>query len=593
MAGMNRRTLSLLILLALPLMVAADMGVSMSAMRRTILGAHPVAYWPLEDEADSTSAGPAVGGQPLTKTKGVLPVWASDSTLTGSAPVPDWSSAGSLAAPVSPSSSTDAWTVEFAAYFGPGSSSTSTWRVMEWMTGSERWYVVFDASTNDIRVHTIQASDSADIPVDVAVTSADDATWHHYRISAVMDGLSPLATLWQDGVELGSGSVIGSAEIQAISNVKLNPLPLTAAAADLRLTHVAVYDAEVADHSDALDGYTGELAHVRIARLCGEENIPYYSVASTSPPMGPQPAGTLLTCLREAEDVDQGVLYERAFGLAYQSRAERENQPVSFALDFNQSHIVGTPRVVDDDRYIRNRWTISRSTGSESTYEQTTGPLGSGANGARLRPDGRTINVETDDQLLSQASYRVHRDTVDEDRWQRLDIDLAHSPDLIPTYCALPFGARFTVANPPSQLPPDTADLTMEGRITRWDSKRWTVAINATPAIVHHVFTLAAAGADTNPHLGYLIPTSCVLAEDLDTTETDVDITTTPLWSTNSDDWAAQPRVVVGGEIMRVTAVSGASNPQTLTVVRSVNTVVKTHSAGAELAFYSPGVLSL
>jgi hypothetical protein len=50
-----------------------------------------------------------------------------------------------------------------------------------------------------------------------------------------------------------------------------------------------------------------------------------------------------------------------------------------------------------------------------------------------------------------------------------------------------------------------------------------------------------------------------------------------PLWSAN--DGAFDIRV--GGEVVTVTAISGASSPQTFTVTRSVNGVVKAHSGGA------------
>jgi hypothetical protein len=47
------------------------------------------------------------------------------------------------------------------------------------------------------------------------------------------------------------------------------------------------------------------------------------------------------------------------------------------------------------------------------------------------------------------------------------------------------------------------------------------------------------------------------------------------------------------GEDVTVTAITGSSSPQTFTVTRSVNGVVKAHSAGADLSLTDPTYLAL
>jgi hypothetical protein len=49
----------------------------------------------------------------------------------------------------------------------------------------------------------------------------------------------------------------------------------------------------------------------------------------------------------------------------------------------------------------------------------------------------------------------------------------------------------------------------------------------------------------------------------------------------------------VEGEQVRITAVSGASSPQTATVTRSVNGVVKSHVSGTVITAWAPVALSL
>lgn len=51
--------------------------------------------------------------------------------------------------------------------------------------------------------------------------------------------------------------------------------------------------------------------------------------------------------------------------------------------------------------------------------------------------------------------------------------------------------------------------------------------------------------------------------------------------------------IKLGGEVMTVTAISGTASPQTFTVTRAVNGVVKSHTAGTELSLAQPLVLAL
>jgi hypothetical protein len=342
-------------------------------------------------------------------------------------------------------------------------------------------------------------------------------------------------------------------------------------------------------------GYDGEQAHVRVARLCVEETIPFTAGSGPSMTMGPQPVrATALEIFRDCETADIGSLYEVGFGLGYQSHTERDNAAVKLTLDMDQGHVSQPPEPTDDDQGLTNKFTASRTGGSEATYEKTTGALGTGTGGPGLYDDSATPNVQTDAQLFAYASARVVRGTIDEDRWPRVEMKFTASPELIPTWTGMePFGARINIVHPPTQMAPDTIDAFIDGYSMAFTPVDWDVAINTTPGSPHHVFVLAAADDDTNPLLGYMVPTTCVLAEDLDTTETGVDITTTPLWSTTAADWTPGALITVDGEDMTVTAVSGGSNPQTLTVTRSVNGVIKTHTSGATVAFKFPGNLGL
>jgi hypothetical protein len=64
-----------------------------------------------------------------------------------------------------------------------------------------------------------------------------------------------------------------------------------------------------------------------------------------------------------------------------------------------------------------------------------------------------------------------------------------------------------------------------------------------------------------------------------------------PLWTTSAGDFPFD--VVVSGERMTVTNITGASSPQTFTITRSVNGVVKAQSAGADVRLFFPPIASL
>lgn len=66
---------------------------------------------------------------------------------------------------------------------------------------------------------------------------------------------------------------------------------------------------------------------------------------------------------------------------------------------------------------------------------------------------------------------------------------------------------------------------------------------------------------------------------------------TKPLWTTSSSDFPFD--IGVGGERMTVTGISGSSSPQTFTVARSVNGVIKPQTVGTDVRLWQPAILSM
>ncbi|WP_129308002.1 hypothetical protein [Streptomyces sp. L2] len=86
------------------------------------------------------------------------------------------------------------------------------------------------------------------------------------------------------------------------------------------------------------------------------------------------------------------------------------------------------------------------------------------------------------------------------------------------------------------------------------------------------------------------------LAADATSTATSLSVATTggPVWVDSTTFPAEFPfDITVGGERMRVTGISGTASPQTFTVVRSVNGVVKEQADGTDVRLAEPAIAAL
>jgi hypothetical protein len=542
-----------------------------SAMRRRVLSPNeptPAAYWPCEDGSNATTVVSGLpGGRPMVG-------FVADSGTVGH---PEFGSGfggstGSLNLLAAP----DGEGVSAPVTLASASGFQAEFMIISNFGATVDLVLEFDCGTLSLNIG-------------IGPTTADGSP-HHVAVRFVQNGPNVDVTGYRDGVA-GATTPVAATLSTSLAISTRNPSQGT----DLRLAHLVVYDFASMNvpttRAPAATAYAGELATTRIRRLAAEEGVPMLCTSGLSPAMGPQPVDTFLNILRDCEKVDQGVLYETNWGLGYQSCNDRTNQPVSLALDKTQRHIAVEPEPADDDQRLRNRWTVSRSDGSQYTKELTSGPLGTQAGGPGLYDDSITVNVNLDTQLVDQAGWRLHFGIDDEDRWPSIAIRLHGTPTLIPSWAVMPFGARMTFANPPSQMAPDLIDAIVEGWAERWDTKSWDAVLATSPYSPYLIGTLAIDTGDTGSTLLILTPDTLTLATAVDTTATSWSVNSSPVWTTNSEMFPR--RILWEGEEIRLTNCSGASAPQTWTVVRSVNGIVKAHSAGSSGHLIHPGVLAL
>lgn len=342
----------------------------------------------------------------------------------------------------------------------------------------------------------------------------------------------------------------------------------------------------------AVRGRAGDLADVRMRRLCIENNIPLEVIGDCDTTMGPQGVDSILPLLRDCEATDQGVMHDgRGPGLTYVTRNARYNADPTLTLDMAADQPqVGDPfEPVDDDQRNRNFAKVDRRNGGSKTYGQPDGQLGTEAIGDYETT--LTVNPATEDVLTDYGSWLVHLGTWEGFRYPRLNLDLAAVPDVAADWLAAAVASRIDVTNVTNRAPQHPGGdvrLLLEGWSEQLSPHDWTAQGNTSQFDPWRVGILDQAG--------YLDCGACTVAEELDTTETGIDVAIADecTWTHADGDY----NVLVDGEEMTVTAVSapvgsGSSWTQTLTVIRSVNGVVRSHSVGAEVHVAEPLVLAL
>lgn len=574
-----------------------------SAVTRSTLGTTPgdyvpLAYWPMEDGAESLSFLPAT-----LNTQAVIPTgtvaYAAQSDLAGSRPLPVFDSGASAVFTVPSYTTGGLWALQLLVRAPSEPSPSTTIAAID--TGGEGLIARYELnlSPGPPSQMILRGYDVFGTVQTVAQVLFDGTgpgnplaaefygEWWSVRVAERTSGSNVIAYLGLAAIDGSGAAVNGGSVAGGHSTIATVTISAASTTDQIAFGHAAVFtdpgfsvSTDLVLNAAALNGWAGEMAHERVSRLCREASIPAHVTASSSVAMGPQGTGTLLDELRDCEAADGGVLYEHQFGIAYQALSERCNQPVTLELDFDAGHII-MPAPADDDQRLRNEWTVSRDGGSFATYRDDANVALNG-----LYDDQATVNVETDTQLADVAAWKVHIGTVDEYRWPGIPIKLHGSPALIPSWLATPLGSRVTIDNPPAGLPPDQIDLIIEGYTERWDTVSWDVSLNTSPASPYEVFDL-----DGEQRLD---SGSSTLTSDITSGATSLSVTTSDsrdLWTTDSAEMPFP--LLIGGEVMTVTAIAGASSPQTFTVTRSVNGVTKAHLAGAEVHVRDPIIPAL
>jgi len=348
--------------------------------------------------------------------------------------------------------------------------------------------------------------------------------------------------------------------------------------------------------------FLGETTVDRWKRICLENGITGVVIGNPSgEAMGYQPSRTTaMEILYQVADVEQGVIYPARSdaSLILRTRISLFNQygpSISYAAGDLGAQV---PLPTDDDALTRNDVTATRTGGSSATATVDSGPRSTASPtasppGVGRYPSSIVREVSTDDRLQAQADWDAFLGTWDEPRWPKIRVDLERSNFTntatkllkLKSISHLDIGDLLTLTGLNQVgVPPDDALLLLLGSYETLGNRKWWIEFNTVPygpyiannltSISNSRYRVAAANCTV---------TSGFAASGAATFQVSTAAGST-LWGTTTTKPGNFPiDIVIAGEVITISAISGTSSPQTFTVsARGVNTggVGKAHLAG-------------
>jgi hypothetical protein len=556
-----------------------------STLRRRVPAYAPVAYWPMEEGADAATISSPVAG--VRAFRPAAFDMASDDSLPGSSPLPVVQVGGAFVAPVPPTAPAGTWQVELVYRLEELPVATTTMFEV-WTTGTARKVRVRISSTS-VSIDGLDVDDSSVFSQSALPTEFTGA-WARLQIRAVQSGGNVTYSVrWIiiGGAGWSTGATIAAApgrvtDIRSSFGTGLD---------GMSFGHLTLFSTNTDTPFNGADqAFNGERAGDRMIRLCAEEGVPFTlsGAAADTVRLGPQRPGTLLNLLQECASTDGGILAEERerLGLRYRPRTSLYNQTPSLTLAYGTRGIsLGRP-VEPDSSFVRNDVTVNLPGGGFARATLDTGRMSvlDPPNGVGPYEETYDLNLHGEDDAPAHANWRLSVATWDEARYPSITIKPHRAPQLIDSILGLAEGDLVRVTDLPDHLPPGPLDLLVVGYREQLGTHTWVVELVCVPAGPYQV------GVADDPVRGLVDSRSSTLATGVDSTAASLSVAVASglLWVHQVDF-----NIVVGGEEMTVTNVTGASSPQTFTVVRAANSVTKFHLANAPVHVARPARVAL
>lgn len=521
--------------------------------------ATPYAYWPIEDEKGAFQIASGLPSKPHMQIYGSPAFEASDGGVfqeSKQLPKLNLSKYGGRVTG-NPSAYADIrW-----LHYSPTDMAAGS-QVMEmYGTGAVRRWLVEYTATNTWRVRGFNEDDTGSpfwTSGDQTITTNNKAM--HVRLVLDYTGGTNVEVSMTAydiyGNTLGNWtSTFALATVGRIYRVNVNPN------GDINNTyvgHLALYGEDSPTFGGTeLSAHQYESAGNRIKRICAEEQVDFRYVGSLddTTPMGFQTVGAPFAEMSSAAVSDDGYLIDPldAFGIEYRTRRSILNQPAALSLSYTGGELSGELRPVEDDSYITNDFTANRGGAGGSRYKRSDGNLSAEAPPMGVGPytDEQSYSLAHEGQTVDIASWQVHKGTLDEERYPRIQIALenlriAASSSNIEKILTLDVGKRVDITDTPDFLPADDIRQIVVGYEERFDNFQHNFSLNTIP---ERVFETAQydTGSRFDGH-------DFTLYQDVSAAAT-----TLPVLETSGQRWsesAADFDVLIDGERMTATAVA-------------------------------------
>lgn len=563
-----------------------------------------VGYWPVEDAASSTQIASGISGKPMQVVG--TSTFATFTEFDSSSPIATVNNATWIGNP-NDYSATNEWEVRFL--FGSGGALTNGAVICRLRTGGTAvsWDLVYTTAASGSLNLIAYAQDGTVISSTGATAEGLDGKNWYFAVQVQQQGADVFGQyavyqIGNTGYSANSFFAVANTVTKLTGvtidpNGNLNDVAIGQISASFIVT-TPVFATDLFDQALAYNGR--ESAAGRINRLCDEESVTLtilgintVGINDGTSIMGAQTVLTFLDLLRETERTDQGILFESLSetGLVYRPRVAQYNRLPTVRLSYTATNL-DEFAPTDDDQNTANYVTVSRTGGSSYLAVQETGPLNvsdptDDPDGVGVYPLPVTVNTSTDPVLADHASWRLRQGTVDQARYPQVGVNLANpslTAALLGGILALDVGDRLLITDPPAGLPPDDITLVVQGWTERISSFGWEIEFNCTP---ESSWTVGVYGAGDTRYSS----DGSTLNESISTSAVSFQVATPsgPVWGHGDGDFD----INIGGERMSVTAISGSTSPQTFTVTRSVNGIVKTHLIGDTVELWRPAYYGL
>ena len=563
-------------------------GTLRSSMRREIDSrADMAAYWPCEDGASATSLSSPVWGVAPMRITGT-PALAAYEEFVGSAAVPTMGTAKFVG--FCPDYIDGSAQARWVMYVPEAGLTTGTVLASLHTTGTIKRVDLVISATGGLHLVSYTSGETGTA---ASGSIAFDVNGRRLRVGVrlVQDG-SDVDWLIDTYEEFGplAWSYAGTITGETMGQVSAVTIAPNRDLGDTAIGHVCVDETPTSAYllAAAFDAHNGETPRDRIDRLCEENGVACTVSGTAGEAMGTQERATLLDLVTESAAIE-GILTEdrTAAGLVYVAPSILQNRASSLTLTYTTSgHVAEDLEPVEDDKDLRNDVTVTRKGGVEGRYELTTGPCGTTAVGTY--DEAVTLSLYQDDQAEQQAAWRVHLGTLDAPRWAAVRCDLAAAPSLMADAVVVDIGHVITLTALPTWVSYSDERLLVTGYEETLTPFGWEFAWTGIPAQAFDTWVLETDRLDHR---------TANLSTNITAAATSFNVTGSvgdPPWVNSTDHAGEFPfDVVVGGEVMRVTGISGATAPQTFTVTRSINGVVKAHAVDTAVRLAATTVLAL